>query len=482
MLALVERFYGIRHMVKAGQRVGELPQTGQAYKDVIRIAIPAVAEMVLMALIGAMDTAMVGVLGAEAISSVGLPGQPRMIMLAVFFALNIGVTAVVARRKGEGRQEDANRTLRNALVLILMLSLAIMAVSLSQARNMILLASGEVDPSDLANARVINDAVTYFKWMAYALPINAITMCINAAQRGIGKTRATMVVNITSNLVNVGFNYLLIGGNLGFPRLGVEGAAIATVIGFCVGLVLAVLSITLPRFRGFLHLGFRDNWRLDKTTLRDISRVGGSAMLEQVCLRIGFLLYTRLIYEALQDPAAFASHQIGMQFLNISFTFGDGVGIAGTSLVGQMLGRQRPDLSMVYGKVSQRMALTVSVMLALIFIPFRYVLVSPFVRADQPQVLHMAAQLMFMVGIFQPFQTSSVVISGCLRGAGDTRYVAVVMMLCVTLIRPILAWTALFPLQLGLIGAWSASLIDMMVRLTFVYMRFTRGKWMYIRV
>ncbi len=480
MISLVERFYGIRHMVKPGLRVGELPPTGQAYRDVTRIAIPAVAEMVLMALIGAIDTAMVGVLGAEAISAVGLPGQPRMIMLAVFFALNIGVTAVVARRKGEGRQEEANQTLRNALVVIVMLSLAIMAISLIKARDLILLASGEVDPGDIANAKVVNDAVVYFKWMAYALPINAITMCINAAQRGIGKTKATFVVNVTSNLVNVVFNYLLISGNLGFPRLGVEGAAIATVIGFCVGLVMAVLSITLPKYKGFLFLRLRDNWRLDKTTLRDISRVGGSAMLEQICLRIGFLIYVRMIYEALHDPVAFASHQIGMQFLNISFTFGDGIGIAGTSLVGQMLGRQRPDLAMVYGKVSQRMALTVSAGLLLIFIPFRHLLIRPF--ASDLMVLHMASQVMILVGIFQPFQTSSVVISGCLRGAGDTRYVAVVMMLCVTLLRPVLAWTALFPLQLGLLGAWSASLVDMMIRLTFMYVRFARGKWMYIRV
>ncbi len=480
MNSLVDRFYGIRHMVKPSQRMGELPETKQAYRDVIRIAIPAVAEMVLMALIGAMDTAMVGVLGAEAISAVGLPSQPRMILLAIFFALNIGVTAVIARRKGEGRREDANRALRNALVIALLLSLGIMVLSLSQAKNLILLASGEVDSADLTNVRVVDQAVIYLKWMIYALPLNAVTMCINAAQRGIGKTRATMVVNIASNLVNVVCNYLLIAGNFGFPRLGVEGAAIATFFGFCVGFVLAVLSITLPRFQGFLQLRFRDDWRLDKTTLRDISRVSASAMLEQICLRLGFLLYARLIYEALQDPVAFASHQIGMQFLNISFTFGDGIGIAGTSLVGQMLGKQRPDLSMVYGKVSQRMALTVSMGLLLIFIPFRHILVLPF--ANDQQVLALAAQVMIIVGIIQPFQTSSVVISGCLRGAGDTRYVAVIMMLCVALIRPVLAWTALFPLQLGLLGAWAGSLVDMMIRLTFVYIRFSRGKWMYIRV
>lgn len=479
-MTLVNRFYGVEHMIKKPMRLGEIPTTKKAYQDVIHIALPSVAEMVLMALIGSVDTMMVGVIGSEAIAAVGITSQPRMLMLAIFFALNIGVTAIVARRKGEGRQEDANRTMRNALGLIVILSIALGALGSTFSEWMMRLAGGNTDTP--ADALVLKDATVYFRLMAYALPINAITMCISAAQRGIGNTKITMYVNITSNLVNVVFNYLLINGNLGFPKLGVEGAAIATVIGFTVGLVLALLSIMMRRNRaGFLHVSLKDDWRFDKETIRSISGVGGNALLEQIALRIGFFLYAKMIYDAL-GPAAFSSHQICMQFLNISFTFGDGIGVAGTSLVGQMLGKGRSDLSMVYGKVSQRMALTVSAALLLVFIPFRYPLVELFVRPEEADVLQMAAQVMILVGIFQPFQTSSVVLSGCLRGAGDTRYVAAVMMTCVMIIRPVLSWAAIYPLQLGLVGAWTASLMDMIVRLVFVFTRFTRGKWMKIRI
>ncbi|HML48401.1 MAG TPA: MATE family efflux transporter, partial [Clostridia bacterium] len=295
------------------------------------------------------DTMMVGVVGKEAIAAVGLTGQPRMLMMSLFFALNVGVTAIVARRKGEGNPADANQTLRNALVLLLAISVVMMVVSLSISRPLILFAGAQPDTIDMAN--------TYFRILMWALPINAATMCINAAQRGVGNTRITMYVNVVANLVNVLFNYLLIGGHLGFPRLEVAGAAIATVIGYCVGFVLALYSVISNRRQaGFLRLSHYDDWRLKRKTIESIARLGGNAMIEQVAMRIGFFAYAMIV--AALGTDAFAAHNICMQFLNITFTFGDGIGVASTALVGQNLGQKRPDLSQMYGKMGQRMAMT----------------------------------------------------------------------------------------------------------------------------
>ena len=115
---VLRRLLAPEYLVKREHRQGELPSGKTAYGDVMRIALPSIIEMVLMSLIGTVDTIMVGnELGAEGLSSVGLPTQPRMVLLCLFFALNVGITAIVARRKGEERQEDANTTLRNALML-----------------------------------------------------------------------------------------------------------------------------------------------------------------------------------------------------------------------------------------------------------------------------------------------------------------------------------------------------------------------------
>ena len=478
MFNLAKRFYDVSKMPNADLISGDIPSSKTVYRDISKIAMPSVLEMVFMSLIGSMDTMMVGVLGSAAIAAVGLPGQPRMLMLAIFFALNIGVTAVVARRKGEGRREDAKQSFRSALLVSFGLSLIVTAIGVLLAEPLMRLAGG--NQSTPYEAQVLKDGTTYFTIMMYALPINAVTMTINAAQRGIGNTKITMYVNIISNVVNVIFNYLLIGGNFGFPKMEVAGAAWASVLGIFIGFLLALYSIISKRTDGFLRISAKDDWRVNKEALKAITKVGSNAMLEQIALRIGFFLYARLIFNL--GAESFASHQICMQFMHISFTVGDGIAIAGTSLVGQMLGKKRRDMAMIYGKACQRIALTISICMALAVIPLRYPLVWLFVNANEPHVAELSAQIMIVLACFLPFQTSSVVISGCLRGAGDTKYVAAVMMVCVLLLRPLLTSFSIYVLHFGLVGCWTSSLIDMIIRLTGVYRRFSKGEWTKIKV
>ena len=466
--SFIKKFFSVGSMVPENQLQGELPTTSEAYQELLHLALPSVLEMVLMSLVGSIDTMMVGTLGSAAIAAVGLTSQPRMLLLCMFFAINIGVTAIVARRKGEGDHNAARLTMRNAIVLLLIISVILLVPAYFLAPWLMELAGAQSD--------TLEPAAEYFRILALALPINALTMVITAAQRGVGNTRITMAVNVSANLVNMVFNYLLIGGNFGFPALGVTGAAIATVLGFMVGFVLSLISVFRPD--AFLHLSFRDSWKLDGSTIKSIAKLGGNAALEQVALRIGFFTFARIVAD--MGTTAFATHQICCQFLNLSFTFGDGLGVAGTSLVGQNLGKKRPDLSFMFGKVTQRAALVVSSALLIFFVALRTPLVMLF--NQEPEIVLLGSQIMLIVAVFQPFQTSSVVISGCLRGAGDTRYVARVMLLCVAIIRPILALILVKVFNVGLMGAWAASLVDMIIRLTCVYIRFNSCKWFNIKV
>ena len=476
MSRLIERFFAPESLVPSAHRLGDMPDGKTAYRDVMRIALPSIVEMVLMSLIGSVDTMMVGnYLGAGALSSVGLPTQPRMLQLCMFFALNVGVTAIVARRKGEERQEDANTTLRNALMLALGLSLVLAAAAIVFAEPLMRLAGGDSAETD----QIFQDAVDYFRIMTYALPINALSMCICAAQRGIGKTRITMWVNVTSNLTNVFFNYCMIGGNLGFPRLEVRGAAIASVIGMFVGFLMALATVVAGgKRKGYLHLSIRDKWRFEKESMQSIIRVGGNAAIEQLGIRFGFFVYARILFSL--GTTMYAAHQICMQLLNITFTFGDGLGVAGTALVGQNLGRKRADLSMLYGKICQRYAVLISIVLGGLILAFRYQLSAWFIGMNTPdadQVIYHAARTMIVLALVQPFQTSSVVLSGSLRGAGDNLYVALIATICVSVVRPVLTVFAVHVLHLDLMGTWIFGLAEIVLRFAFFYPRFASGKW-----
>ena len=480
MRNLMRRLFASSSLVREDQRLGELPDSRTAYKDVIMIALPAIAELVLMSLIGSADTIMVGQLGKTALAAVALPAQPRMMMLALFFALNVGVTAIVARRKGEGRHEAANATLRNAIVLGFGLSVVVAGLAIAFAEPLMRLAGGHDRTAD--DAAVLRGAIEYFIIMAYALPINAVSMCVNAALRGVGDTKIPMKTNIISNLVNVFFNYLLIFGSLGFPRLEIRGAALASVIGMFVGMVLSLMAV-MHAPNSYLRISLRDNWRPDPHTLGAIIKVGGNAVVEQASMRVGFFLYSRIMYSL--GVTMFAAHNIAMQFLGLTFNFAEGLSVAATSLVGQNLGRKRRDLSLLYGKAAQRIALALSLALGSFTALVRYPIGQLFINADTPDaanVILFAAETLLIVALMQPLQMSSVVLSGALRGAGDNLYVAGVMVVCVSVIRPVMAWLAVNVFHLSLAMTWLVSLAEIGIRLVFFYLRFENGKWAFKKV
>ena len=465
---ILKKLFGVESMVKEDLRHGDLPSNREAYRTELKIAAPSMCEMVFLSLIGMMDTLLVSTLGTYAISSVGLTNQPRMILMAIFFALNVGVTAVVARRKGEGNQEDARKALRQSMVMISLIAILIMFLSIFVSEPLMRLAGAQKD--------TLGPATEYFKIICMGLLFNALTMAICAALRGVGDTKVTMKVNITANIVNVIFNYLLIGGHFGFPRLEVRGAAIATVIGQAVGLGMALHSVF--RKKGYFALRLRESWLPQKDVIGNILKVGSNAVVEQIAMRVGFFITARLVADL--GTVDFAVNQICGQITTFSFTFADGTGTATASLVGQNLGKRRPDLSMMYGRIGQRLVLVISALLVAIFLIFRYQLIGLF--SSDPVILKKGADCVIVMAAIVPIQMLQIVISGSLRGAGDTRFVANTMLLCVVVIRPVMTWLFIYAFGFGVIGAWAAMLVDQCFRLCLVYRRFGSGRWTVIRV
>jgi putative MATE family efflux protein len=240
-------------------------------------------------------------------------------VLSAFIALSVGVTAIVARRKGENLPDKASQTLRNALVLIAGLTVVVMTLTLIFSRRILLIAGAQPETIQMADE--------YFRIMVYFLPVNTITLCINAAQRGVGDTRITMVANIAANVVNIFFDYLFIYGNWGFPKLGVAGDAWASGIGFCVGMIISVVACFASKGSShFLHLSFKEDWRLHRETVTSILKIGGNSAIEQIAQRAGFFVYAIII--ANLGTEVFAAHQVGMQFLSLSFNFASGLAAA----------------------------------------------------------------------------------------------------------------------------------------------------------
>lgn len=465
---LLKRFFSIDYMLKKDEILGSLPTTKEVYKNSFNMSWPCAFEAVLVSLVGSIDIMMVGGLGAEAIAAVGLTNQPKFVLLAMIFSLNVGVTAIVARRKGAEDFKGANSCLKQSIILSFIISL-IMAISGYIFANEIMLFAGAGDD-------VINDSVAYYKILMVSIVFTSLSLTINAAQRGVGNTKISMRTNVVANIVNLIFNYFLINGVWIFPRLEVRGAAIATTLGSIVGFLMSVFSVYYNT--RILDLRGKGNWKFDKATMKAFLSISGSSVVEQVFMRIGFFSFAIIV--AALGTIAFATHQICMNVINLSFCFGDGLSAAAASLVGQNLGAKRPDKAKIYGKTGQRMAFIVSTVLFFVFILARKQIIMLF--NSEEHIVSLGGMIMIIIAFTTHAQTSQTVYNGCLRGAGDTKFVALISFISIALIRPGLAWILCFPANLGLKGAWIALFADQTMRYILGKKRFDSGKWTKIKI
>ncbi len=447
---------------------GPLPSDREVYQTTFRIAWPSIVESILVALISAVDTMMVGGIGPEAITAVGITGQPRMILIAVIMSLNVGVTAVVARRKGADDLDGANRCLKQCVMLSIGCSLVLSVLGLACARPLMIFAG--------AQPEIVDTATGYFRLLMVGAFFSNVGLTINAAQRGVGNTRISMTTNLAANGVNLVFNYFLINGIWFFPRLEVYGAGIATVMGNIVAMLMALRSVW--KKNPFLDLSGRHPWRFDKRTMSSVFSVSSSAMVEQVFMRIGFFTYAKTVASLGTIP--FAAHQICMNLINFSFAVGDGFSIASSSLVGQNLGAKRPDLAILYVRVIQRVAAICAVAIFFFFLLARTPLLMLY--TSDAQVIELGQSIMIILALSVLAQVPQVIITGCLRGAGDSKYVARTSFISIAIIRPILSWVLCYPVGWGVIGAWIGLLMDQAMRLLLNYLRFSTGKWTKIQL
>lgn len=443
--------------------LGETPPERQIVREALHVAWPSVLESFFVNLAGVVDTIMVGTLGSYAIAAVGLTIQPKFLGMALFLSLNVAVSAIVARRKGEENRESANRVVRMLLLFTVLATLVISAVFILFADPIIRLVGSQPDTHEYA--------VEYLRIIMGGLVFTTVSLVLNAAQRGAGNTRIAMTTNLISNGVNVVFNYLLIGGKLGFPALGIRGAAIATVLGTVCACALSIRSVCHKD--GFIYLRSVKSWVADRMSVKSLLNVGSSAFVEQICLRIGFLLFSMTV--AHLGTTELAAHQIGGNMMSMSFSIGDGFSIASVTLIGQSLGRKRPDMAKIYGNVCQKCGLLCACVISTVYFFFGRDIFRLY--TGEQVILDYGAMIMRILSIMLFFQIEQVVQFGCLRGAGDTRFTALVSLISVTCIRPGLSWVLCYPIGLGLMGAWLGTFGDQLVRFFMSFYRFRKGSW-----
>ena len=454
--------YGLHE--KVSNTIPEGVANRALYTDILRIALPSFMELMLTQLASMMDLMMVGQLGPWALTAVGLTTQPKFLLMTLFIALNVGATAMVARYRGAGEQEKANKIMRQALVMTLALSTLSSVLGYVFAKPMIVFMGA-------SDAETLEGAVTYLRIQMIGFVFMALTTTFTAVLRGVGDSRTAMIYNLTANVVNVILNYVLIYGHFGFPALGVAGASLATIIGQFVAFAFALFY--LMRGKRYLHLRFRDSFVPDFGEMKKIAAIGIPSMIEQLVMRAGMIIYSKTV--ASLGTVAYATHQVCMNIQALSFMSGQAFAVSATSLVGQSLGKRRPDMAQAYCSRSRRIGFLVAIGIGVTFFFFGGWIVSLY--NDDPAIVNTGATILKLIAFTQPFQSSQFIIAGGLRGAGDTKATAIITFITVLLVRPGVALLLIKVFHWGVEGAWVAMVCDQVIRTTLVFLRYRSGKW-----
>lgn len=437
-------------------------------KTILAFTWPCMGELVLISLISIVNMSMVGHLGAYAISAVGLTTQPTFISIAVFQSFNVGATALVARFIGAKEYDKAKNVVIQALLFAIFSGILLSIAAFVFSRQIVIFMGAQQDTLAYANL--------YMKYMAAGMFFQSVPTAVTSVLRGAGDSKSPMRFNIIANIVNILVGLTLIYGFWKLPALGIHGAAIAATLAklaSCLLSIYAIFNSKLP-----IVITVKDRFRLDTVMLKRIVNIGFAAAGEQFAMRVGFIIYSKIVADL--GTISFAAHQICISVVAVSFNIGQAFGLAATSFMGRYLGSKKPEIAQAYCKELRRLAMIASIILSAGFFFGGYGIARIF--TTDIDVIVTSAFLMKLIVLMTPAQNSQLVIAGGLRGAGDTKWPMFAAIGGVILVRVPLVIILIKGLHYGVGAAWVAAVIDQYVRSAIVYIRFVRGKWKALQV
>ena len=378
------------------------------FREILYLAIPAVGEMTLYMMIWIFDTMMIGKYGGElAVSSVGLSTEIIYSFFNIIIAVGIStaLTSLISRAIGSKDYKKAE-TIANAGIKIAVVLAFIFFSLLFFVPDRILNLAG-------ATKEMLPSATRYAKISSFSFFLLTISSTTNGIFRGVKDTKTSLYVAGSINVVNLFLDYVLIFGNLGFPEWGITGAAVATVAGNFIGILLQWSRLKKLPFKIslFSHVSKKDIW--------EIIRFAVPSGLQEANFSLSRLLGLTFILSL--GTTAFAANQIGIAIEAISTMPGWGVAIACTALVGHSIGENKPNKSQEYTLYSMIIASIFMGALAVFFFFVPKTLISFFINKQEIEVIRIGAMCL-QVAAFEQIPIAFVTVLGSyFKGIGNPK-------------------------------------------------------------
>lgn len=457
-----------------GRTVDVFDESTHPSRVIWRLAWPTVLEQLLIMVVQYVDTAMVGSLGKNATAAIAVTSSFTWLVNGIFSGISLGFGVPVGRYIGAGKPDQARAVIRQAVLTIF--GFGILATLIMQFLAPHLpawLGAEEAIRADASSYLTCVSAVYLF-----SLSIN---VCSNIL-RCVGDTRTPLIFNIATNLINVVLNTLLIYDtrtvNLFGLRFtmwgagwGVTGAAIATAIATAFSGVMLLTALFRPSFPVSIRL--KDRFRFDKAIFKDMVRLGSPVTFERVTISLGQVALTAMVTAI--GTAELAAHSLATTAESITYMPAFGFSAAATTLIAQSMGANRPELAKRFSRYCILGAVALMTAMGCVLFFGGQFLVSLF--TPDAEVVSLGGEVLRIEALAQPFFAISMVVSGIMRGARQTRITFVIAAVGMWIVRIPLAFLLLRTTDLGLTCAWIAMASDLCVRGLIALFYYKKGNW-----
>ncbi|MCD4784069.1 MAG: MATE family efflux transporter [Candidatus Eremiobacteraeota bacterium] len=460
---------GIEKNRLPGEKEPEPVDIKSVRKNITSLAIPSIGEFILHMSIGIVDLAFVGRLGAEATASSGIAWQVIWFMSMLFFGINAGTIALVARYTGAGHKEKAQAAAGQSLIIATILSFFATLFFIYYADGILRILGAKPDITQMG--------ASYLRILASSFMCMSLMMNITASIKSSGDTRTPMFIAGALVVLNVFLDYGLIFGKFGLPAHGFLGSAEASVIVTSLGTIFCITGIFLGWFK--IKITPENFLRLRWDIIGKILKIGLPVSLEHLFWVTAAALFVWMV--ARMGTVPLAVHNILLRAESFSFMPGIGFSVAARVAVGQALGEGNKAKARACAWESVKMGSVLMGAVGLVFVLFPHMFIKIF--TNDPAVIAGGAETLRIIGIIQPIQGILFVLMGTLKGAGDTKATMVIAFVGLWCVRIPLAYIFGVTLGLGVLGAWGIGMtVDIALRAYLCYHRFLGGKWMKVKV
>lgn len=442
--------------------------------NIIKNSIPTIIAFILSDVFTMIDTMLIGSISDETVytaslSAINVTARVMLFISALSRGMNVASSTILSRYIANNNKEKMQSTIIHTIILnVFFISLPLVIISLIFMKKIMIF--------------IGNDPIIYDIGKGYyiAIMIGFIFSSFNNIfaflSRSVCEAKRTLYMESFANVFNILGDIVLINGLFVFPKLGVTGAGVATLI---YKIILTIMWLfVLFKSKSRLRINTEYKFKFDKRMIKDILHTGVPASTELLSIRGANIIFTKII--AGLGTSVLAAQQIGMTIFNLIIEVGNALSVSVAPFVSECIGKCKYEMAKIYVRYSKKIAIVISTVIGLLII----ILSTPLLNlyTDSETVKLIVKNVLIIIIIAQYAQNIRDVYAGGLRGSGDTKYIAKYTILTDVLLKVILSYICVNILKFDLVSVWIIIALQECLKAIIFYKRFHSDSWKNIKV